>query len=81
MFQKLFHASLVVFLVMVSIAVLAVVISVIVSMLSPQMLAESNGITAIPGGVSTKQLGFMIVAASLIIAGFYLYARRGRFRR
>lgn len=81
MFQKLFQASLVVFLVMVSIAVLAVVISVVMSMVSPHLMAESNGIVAIPGGVSTKQLGFMIIAASLIIAGFYLYARRGRFRR
>jgi hypothetical protein len=81
MFQKLFQASLLVFLVVVSIAVLAVVISVIMSLLSPQMMAESNGITAIAGGVSTRQIGFMIIAASLVIAGFYLYARRGRFRR
>ena len=81
MFQKLFQASLVVFLVMVSIAVLAVVISVIMSVFAPQMIAESNGIYAISLGVSIKQIGFMIVAASLIIAGFYLYARRGRFRR
>jgi nitrate reductase gamma subunit len=81
MFQKLFHASLVVFLVMVSIAVLAVVISVVMSMIAPQMLAESAGISAGSGGVTTKQLGLMIVAGSLIIAGFYLYARRGRFRR
>lgn len=81
MFQKLFHASLVVFLVMVSIAILAVAISVIMSMISPQMLAESGGIGAGGGGVTTKQIGLMVVAGSLIIAGFYLYARRGRFRR
>lgn len=81
MFQKLFHASLLVFLVMVSIAVLAVVISVIMSMIAPQMMAESGGIAAAGGGVTTKQIGLMVVAGSLIIAGFYLYARRGRFRR
>jgi hypothetical protein len=81
MFQKLFQASLVVFLVMVSIVALAVVISVIMSMLSPQILAESGGISSWAGGVSSKQLGLMIIAGSLIIAGFYLYARRGRFRR
>ena len=81
MFQKLFHTTLVVFLVMVSIAVLAVVISVVMSMIAPQMMAGSGGISAHAGGISTKQIGLMVVAGSLIIAGFYLYARRGRFRR
>ena len=79
--QKLFQATLVVFLAAVSIAALAMIISVIVSMLSPQMVAESNGITAVAIGVSTRQLGFMIVAASLVIAGLYLFVRRRRFRR
>lgn len=79
--QKLFQATLVVFLAAVSIAVLAMIISVIMSMLSPQMVAESNGITVIAIGVSTRQIGFMIVAASLVIAGLYLFVRRRRFRR
>jgi nitrate reductase gamma subunit len=79
--QKLFQATLVVFLAAVSIAVLAMIISVIMSMLSPQMVAESNGITVIAIGVSTKQIGFMIVAASLVIAGLFLFVRRRRFRR
>lgn len=79
--QKLFQATLVVFLAAVSIAVLAMIISVIMSMLSPQMVAESDGITVIAIGVSTRQIGFMIVAASLVIAGLYLFVRRRRFRR
>ena len=79
--QKLFQATLLVFLVVVSIAVLAMVITMIMSMLAPQMMAESGGISAGVGGVTTKQLGFMIVAASLVIAGFYLFVRRRRFRR
>ena len=79
--QKLFQATLVVFLAAVSIAALAMIISVVVSMLSPQMVAESNGITAVAIGVTTRQIGFMIVAASLVIAGLYLFVRRRRFRR
>ncbi|HKR10809.1 MAG TPA: hypothetical protein VJT15_02035 [Pyrinomonadaceae bacterium] len=79
--QRLFQATLLVFLVVVSIAVLAMVITMIMSMLGPQMMAESGGISAGVGGVTTKQLGFMIVAASLVIAGFYLFVRRRRFRR
>ncbi len=81
MYQKLFQITLVVVLVVVSVAVLAMIISVIMSTLSPQMMAESGGISAAAGGVTTKQLGFMIIAASLVIAGLYLYVRRGRFRR
>ena len=84
MYQKLFQVTLVVLLVVVSVAVLAVVGSVAMSLLSP----GTSGIAAGSGGfsfhiitVTKKQLGFMIVAASLIIAGFYLYTRRSRFRR
>jgi LPXTG-motif cell wall-anchored protein len=31
--------------------------------------------------VSDKQLAYMIVAASLLIAGIYLFVRRRRFHR
>lgn len=81
MYQKLFQISIVLFLVIVSIAVVGLAISVVMSMLSPQLMAESNGIIVISGGVRTRQLGYIIVAASLVVAGFFLFFRRRRFRR
>lgn len=87
MYRRLFQVTLVVCLVAVTVAALAVIGGVIMSLLSPKMV-ETEGIGAGAGGfsshfisISPKQLGFMIVAASLIIAGFYLYRRRSRFRR
>ena len=87
MYQKLFQVTLVVLLVVVSVTVLAVVGGVVMSLLTTTT-AGSSGISAGAGGfsfhviaITTKQLGLMIVAASLIIAGFYLYTRRNRFRR
>lgn len=84
MYRKLFQVASVVCLVVVTVAVLAVIGSVIMSMLSH----PTGGVGAGTGGfsfhiisISQKQLGLMIVAASLIIAGFYLYRRRSRFRR
>lgn len=81
MYQRLFQISIVLFLVVVSIAVLGLAISVVMSMLSPQLMAETNGIYVISGGVTTRQLGYIIVAASLVVAGFFLFFRRRRFRR
>lgn len=86
MYQKLFQVTLVVLLVVVSVAVLGVVGSVVISMFLSS--SGTNGISAGGGGfsfhiiaISARQLGLMIVAGSLIIAGLYLYARRNRFRR
>jgi len=81
MYQRLFQISIVLFLVVVSIAVLGLAISVLMSMLSQQLMAESSGIVVISGGVGIKQLGYIIVAASLVVAGFFLFFRRRRFRR
>ena len=81
MYQRLFQISIVLFLVVVSIAVLGLAISVVMSMLSPHLMAESSGIVVISGGVGIKQLGYIIVAASLVVAGFFLFFRRRRFRR
>ena len=85
MYSRLFQVTLVVLLVVVSVAVLAVVGGVVMSLLTTTTV---SGISAGSGGfsfnviaVTTKQLGLMIVAASLIIAGYYLYTRRNRFRR
>lgn len=84
MFRKLFQVAVLVCLVVVTVAALAVIGGVILSVVSQ----PNGGISAGSGGasfqiisISKKQLGFMIVAASLIIAGFYLYRRRSRFRR
>ena len=81
MYQRLFQISIVLFLVVVSIAVLGLAISVLMSMLSQQLMAESSGIVVISGGVGIKQLGYIIVGASLVVAGFFLFFRRRRFRR
>jgi hypothetical protein len=81
MYQRLFQIAIVLFLVVVSIAVLGVVISVLMSMLSPQFMAHSDGIVVVAGGLSTRQLGYIIVAASVLVAGFFLFLRRRRFRR
>jgi len=81
MYQRLFQITIVLFLVVVSVAVLGLAISVLMSMLSPQLMAESSGIFVISGGVTIKQLGYIIVAGSLVVAGFFLFFRRRRFRR
>lgn len=80
MYQKLFQITVVLLLAVVSIALLALVISALM-MLSPQLMAETDGIIVIAAGLSDKQLGYIIVAASLIVAGFFLFFRRRRFRR
>jgi hypothetical protein len=81
MYQKLFKISVVLFLAVVSIAVLSLVISLVMSMLSPQLMADSDGIFVISGGLSDRQLGYIIIAASLVVAGFFIFFRRRRFRR
>ena len=63
------------------IAMVGLVITAILSSMSLPLLARDRGIVFVVGGVSMRQIGFMIVAASLVIAGFYLFFRRGRFRR
>ena len=81
MYPRLFQISIVLFLVVVSVVVLGLAISVLMSLLSPQLMAESSGMIVISGGVGIRQLGYIIVAASLVVAGFFLFFRRRRFRR
>jgi LPXTG-motif cell wall-anchored protein len=81
MYQKLFQITIVLFLVIVSVAMVGLVATVIMSAFRPTLLAESGGISAVAGGVSESMIGYMVIAASLIIAGFYLFFRRRRFRR
>lgn len=81
MYQKLFQIALVLFLVVVSVAMLGMLITFILNTFSSPLLARDHSIVFAVGGVSTRQIGFMIVAASLVIAGLYLFVRRRRFRR
>jgi hypothetical protein len=81
MYPKLFKISVVLFLAVVSITVLGLVISMLMRLLSPQLMAETDGIIVIGGGLSDKQLGYIIIAASLVVAGFFIFFRRRRFRR
>ncbi len=81
MYQKLFQISIVLFLVVVSVAMLGLLISVLMSAFRPSLIAHTDGIFVVAGGVSESLIAYMIVAASLIIAGCYLFFRRRRFRR
>ncbi|HZI60476.1 MAG TPA: hypothetical protein VFD62_07180 [Pyrinomonadaceae bacterium] len=81
MYPKLFKISVVLFLAVVSITVLGLVISMLMTLLSPQLMAETDGIIVIAGGLSDRQLGYIIIAASLVVAGFFIFFRRRRFRR
>ena len=82
MYQKLFQITLVLLLVAVSIAMVGLVINAVLSaMSSSPLLARDQDMVFVVASVSMRQIGFMIVAASLVIAGFYLFFRRGRFRR
>ena len=79
--QKLFQITLVLFLAVVSIVVLGLAISIVMSVFSGNMVARSGGISIAVGGLTNRQLGAIIIAASLIVAGCFLFFRRRRFHR
>ncbi len=81
--QRLFQITLVLLLAVVSIVVLGLVISIVISGISANGIAESSGagISAVAGGLTNRQLGAIVIAASLIVPGCFLFFRRGRFRR
>ena len=81
MSPKLFQIALVLLLVVVTIVVLGLVISIVVAMLTGQVRAETGGISVIVGGVTNRQIGYFVIAASLLVAGCFLFFRRRRFRR
>ena len=81
MYQKLFQITLVLFLIIVSVVVLGLAISIVVAMLTGQVRAEAGGISVVVGGVTNRQIGYIVVAASLLVAGCFLFFRRRRFRR
>ena len=83
MYQKLFQITLVLFLVVVSVVVLGLAISIIISVFSGNIIMESGGggISIATGGLTNRQIGYIVVAVSLIVAGCFLFLRRRRFRR
>lgn len=81
MYQKLFKITTVLFLIVVSIAAVAIIITALLSIFSSPLLARDEGITIVVGGVTDSQLAYMMVAASLFVAGCYLFLRRRRFHR
>jgi len=84
MYQKLFQVTLVVFVVIFSVVALAIIGSLIMSLISSRMMAGTaggGGVSAFTYAITQRQMGLMVVAASLIIGGLYLYVRRNRFRR
>ena len=74
MFQKLFYIAVVVFLVVVSLAVLAFLFRGLLSTFSSPLLTDTNGVTAVAGGVSEKYLR-LVFLLSVLIGGGYLYLR------
>ena len=80
MYQKLFQITIVLFFVVVSIAALAVLATALLGIFSSPLLARGHGIVSVEGGVSARRLGYMIVAGSLLVAGFYVFIRRSRLR-
>jgi hypothetical protein len=77
MFQKLFNIAVVVFLVIVSFAVLAFLFRGLISTFSTPKITESNGKTAVAGGVSEKWLRLVFLLTVLVGSG-YLYLRGRR---
>jgi hypothetical protein len=81
MYQKLFQITIVLFLVVVSLAAAAMLITALLSTFSSPLVAHDSGMVLVAGALDLRRLAYMIVAASLVIAGFYLFFRRSRFKR
>ncbi|HTG88349.1 MAG TPA: hypothetical protein VL907_14980 [Pyrinomonadaceae bacterium] len=81
MFQKLFQITAMIFFVLVSVVMVGLVLSVVISLLRTEMIAETGGISFAVGGITNRQFVAIIVSASLIVAGCFLFFRRKRFRR
>ena len=79
MFQKLFNIAVVVFLVIVSLAVLAFLFRGLLSTFSSPLMTDSHGIVAVAGGVSEKYLRLAFLL-TVLIGGGYLYLRRRKSR-
>lgn len=77
MFQKLFNISVVVFLVIVSLAVVVFLSRGLFSTLTSPLLTDSSGISVVAGGVSEKWLRLVFLVTVLIgVSYFYWRGRR-----
>ena len=81
MYQRLFKISIVLFFVMVSIAIVAMIVTALLSSFASPMLARHEGAVFALTGLELRRFGYMIIAGSLVIAGLYVFMRRRRFRR
>lgn len=79
MFQKLFNIAVVVFLVIVSLAVLGFLFRGLWSTFNSPLLTDSHGIVVVAGGASEKYLR-LVFLLTVLIGGGYLYLRRRKSR-
>lgn len=79
MFQKLFNIAVVVFLVIVSLAVLAFLFRGLLSTVASPLLTNSDGVVAVAGGASEKYLR-LVFLLTVLIGGGYLYLRGRKSR-
>lgn len=79
MFQKLFNIAVVVFLVIVSLAVLLFLFRGVLSTFSSPLMTDSAGIVAVAGGSSEKWLR-LVFLLTVLIGCSYLYWRGRRSR-
>lgn len=79
MFQKLFNIVVVVFLVVVSLAVLVFLFRGLLSTFGSPLMTDSVGIAAVSGGVSEKWIRLVFLLTVLIGSG-YLYWRGRKSR-
>ena len=77
MFQKLFNIVVVVFLVVVSLAVLAFLFRGLISTFTAPLMTGSHGISAVAGGVSERWIR-LVFLLTVLIGGGYLYLRGRR---
>jgi hypothetical protein len=79
--KSLFQITLVVFVVLITVAFLTFLLIGMVNVLAPHEVAETGGVSAWAGGVSFRVLYFLLLAAAFLIAGLYFYLRRRKLHR
>ena len=80
MFPKLFNIAVVVFLAIISMALIAFLLTGPFSMLHSPVLSGGYGVTMVSGGISAKLFNFLVVVGSLLVAGVFLLWRRRKLR-
>ena len=79
MFLKIFRVTVVVLLAIISMVLLAFLLTGLISMIESSMLSGSSGIILVAGGVSARLFTFFVLAAAtVLVCGIYLFWRRRR---